>query len=90
MLTKTSSGPGFATERLSVVAHSISGPLNHARNLLIIDGSSGLLDDHSPLLLWYIWCHCSDVDIYVDVLSMECGRGLARFRRVCVFCSVVF
>ncbi len=61
MLTRTSSGPGFGTEGLSVVAHSIYEAMNRARNLLVIDGSSGLLDDHSPLLLWYIWCHCSSV-----------------------------
>ena len=63
MLTRTSSGPGFGTERLSVVAHSFYETLNHARNLLVIDGSSGLLDDHSPLLLWYVWCHCSDINM---------------------------
>ena len=63
MLTRTSSGPGFWTENLSAVAHSISETMKHARNLLVFDGSSGLLDDHSPLLLWYIWCHCSNVGI---------------------------
>ena len=63
MLTRTSSGPGFWTERLSVFAHSIYDKLNHTRNLLVFDGSSGLLDDLSPLLLWNVWCHRSDVNI---------------------------
>ena len=63
MLTRTSSGPGFGTENLSIVAHSIYETLNHTRNLLVIDRSSGLLDDHSPLLLWYVWCHYSDVNM---------------------------
>ena len=62
MLTKTSSGPGFWTESPSVIAHSIYETLNHTRNLLVIDGSSGLLDDLSPLLLWNVWCHCIDVN----------------------------
>ena len=37
----------------------------HTWNLLVIDGSSGLLDDHSPLLLWNIRCHCSNMDVLI-------------------------
>ena len=43
----------------------VHGALYHTWNLLVIDGSSGLLDDHSPLLLWNIRCHCSSMDVLI-------------------------
>jgi len=56
MLTSTSSGPGFAT-----VPHQHGrgrhGLISSTRNLLVLDRTSGFLDDLSPLLLWNVGCH---------------------------------